>query len=336
MKRNSVFTKLFAVVLCLAMAVCCLPLSAFAANDWEGDIDVVEPAGPATDANLKFMRTSLSFQDYVGIQNIFLKSSVTGYSKFYVETSQVTPEGVVEAVLEGNDLGSVIMFDTQILAWSMTEEVTITLCAETAEGTKYVGQTITTSVEQLALSKIAEYKAANNTKACAALVDMLNYGAAVQIGYNHNATSVPSAGEYASLGTSTTPAFNATNTTEGTGSIAVFRDAISMQSKVEIQIIFRNVDLTGCELRSTVAGTTTVISASEFSDLGYGILRASVPVKAANMREVHTIALYNANGEVVTTVYNVSVEAYAGAQVGGQYNDVVIALMRYGDSVAAL
>ena len=53
MKRESLITKLVAFMLCVMMVVGCLPVSAFAANDWEGEIDGYEyPVGsqenPAT------------------------------------------------------------------------------------------------------------------------------------------------------------------------------------------------------------------------------------------------------------------------------------------------
>jgi hypothetical protein len=54
------------------------------------------------------------------------------------------------------------------------------------------------------------------------------------------------------------------------------------------------------------------------------------------MREVYTISINDANGTPVTAVYNVSVEAYGAGQLSGAKADVVIAMMRYGDSVAAL
>ena len=50
MKRESLITKLVAFMLCVMMVVGCLPLSAFAANDWEGDIDVVEPTPGSEEA----------------------------------------------------------------------------------------------------------------------------------------------------------------------------------------------------------------------------------------------------------------------------------------------
>ena len=46
MKRESLITKLVAFMLCVMMVVGCLPVSAYAANDWEGDIDVVETEPP--------------------------------------------------------------------------------------------------------------------------------------------------------------------------------------------------------------------------------------------------------------------------------------------------
>ena len=52
--------------------------------------------------------------------------------------------------------------------------------------------------------------------------------------------------------------------------------------------------------------------------------------------QAHGRTLYDANGKAVTSVYNVSVEAYGKAQLSGANKDVVIAMMRYGDSVAAL
>ena len=43
----------------------------------------------------------------------------------------------------------------------------------------------------------------------------------------------------------------------------------------------------------------------------------------------------DANGNAVTPVYQLTVEAYAKNQIGGAYEAVAVAMMRYGDSVAA-
>ena len=60
MKSNTLFTKLVAMLLCLLMVVGCLPVAAFAANDWEGEIDVVEPAPePGSSLELAIQLTAL-------------------------------------------------------------------------------------------------------------------------------------------------------------------------------------------------------------------------------------------------------------------------------------
>ena len=67
----------------------------------------------------------------------------------------------------------------------------------------------------------------------------------------------------------------------------------------------------------------------------YGGTVLRVAVGAAEMRETFTIALYDADGNAVTTVYTVSVEAYAKTLIGGSQNEVAVTMMRYGDAVAA-
>lgn len=47
-------------------------------------------------------------------------------------------------------------------------------------------------------------------------------------------------------------------------------------------------------------------------------------------------ALYDADGNAVSVVYKVSIEAYGQAQLGGDKADVVNAMMKYGDAVAAI
>lgn len=303
-----------------------------------GDFEAAE-TGPIADASLKFAQVGLSFQDYIGMNFVIMKSLADKYDRIYVESVQAAPEGDIEATLEKIPMQSVAyFFDQQIMAWSMTEEVTVTLYAE-KDGQLYVGQTVTTSIEDLALEKIASYKTAGNTKACQTLVDMLNYGAAVQVGYDHNASSLPSAGEYASMGTAETPVIEGTNSSAGTGSVKILTTSVSMQAKVELQVIFMAsaISAGNYELRYTVDGVTTAIPASEFTDM-QSFKVGRVAVKAANMRKDYTVALYNVDtGECVSSVETMSVVAFGQKSIDNNSNvDVVIALMKYGDSVAAL
>ena len=216
------------------------------------------------------------------------------------------------------------------MAWSMAESVAITLYGVKGDEV-YKGETINTSVEALALAKIADYESKGNSQACTALVDMLNYGAAVQVSENHNADACPDAGDYAKYATSIDPTFDATNVVSGTG-IAAAVNSVSMQAKVEIQLMFKTSDMAGRDFIAMVNGEEAAVEYTPYSS--YTICR--VAVGASQMRDTFTIALYDANGNAVSAVYEVSVEAYGQAQLSGDKANVVIAMMKYGDSVAAI
>ena len=53
MKSNTLFTKLVALLVCMLMVVTCLPVAAFAANDWEGEIDTADPIPGSEEAPIR-------------------------------------------------------------------------------------------------------------------------------------------------------------------------------------------------------------------------------------------------------------------------------------------
>jgi len=287
------------------------------------------------DAPLSFLQApSLSFQDYIGMQVIISSSLAEQYDNIYVEAVQATPEGNVTTILEGIPyLDDFLLFDQQILSWSMTETVTLTLCAE-KDGVPFVGQSYTASVESLALAMLP--KNADNATVCRVLVDMLNYGAAVQTAFDYNAANLPNTnlGEYADMGTLTIPDLNATNSYEGTGSVTVLQTSISMQSKVEIQLAFSG-DISAYTPKATIGNNelTCVVDAETFADYGLTVVRIAIP--ASNMRDFVTFALYEGDAPV-TAVQFLSVEALVKNMTTSARSSVIIAMMRYGDSVAAL
>jgi len=275
---------------------------------------------------------SLSFQDYIGMQLLANGALANTYDELYVEAVQIDPvKGATTTKLTGMPYyGVYLLFDQQILSWSMAEEVTLTMYG-VKDGVVYVGQSYTASVESLALSMLP--KNASNAKVCRILVDMLNYGAAVQTTFNHNADYLPNTnlGEYANMGTATDPEMSATNSFSG-DAFQLMVDAISMQSRVEFQLMVKYDVLEMYKPVAIANGEEVAIERKELdSSAVYIVLR--IPVSAANMRENHAVTFYDRQGNAVK-VCNLSVEAYAKGQVGGTYNDVVIAMMRYGDAVA--
>jgi len=298
-------------------------------------------AGPKVDENLVFYgNAGLSFQDYIGVQLYFLNSTGAGYDDVYAIAVQQDPtEGDVTSTLIKAASGSTRqIFKHQVMAWSMAETFTITLYG-VKDGVVYQGQVITTSVEELAIAKIADYASKSNANACAALVDMLNYGAAVQVCYNHNADAVPSAGEYASYATATDPTFAAENVIDGSG-VRVYSNSISMQAKVEIQLLFKNTDLEGRTFKATVNGAAATVEYAPYNN-GTTYTICKVSVKASQMRDIFTIGLYNADGTAASAIYNVSVEAYAktklnATNITAESIELINAMLKYGDSVKKL
>ena len=343
MKRNSLFTKLFAMMLCVVMAVSCLPLSAFA-QEWEGDIDVVpqEPAAPIVDAKLKFAQVSLQFAEYIGVQPIMLTNVVANYDSYYVEAVQY-PVGSdpIVTVLEptADSVAAYNVYVLPMLPRAMTDNLTLTIYA-VKDGVTYQSATWESSIAGLAKAKIVEYQGKNDLGACKVLVDLLNYGAEVKKGFNYDANNLPNAdlGELAALGSQTAPEISATGSNTGAGAVRVYQNTLSMGSKVEVQFVFLANQVAGYELRYTMNGDTVAIPASEFDTTTVaGAAVAIFALKPRNFRDQLTIALYDpATDAPVSAVYTTSVEAYAKSNMdAGKYIDLVKAMMNYGDSVLA-
>jgi hypothetical protein len=175
-----------------------------------------------------------------------------------------------------------------------------------------------------------------DAKLCTVLVNMLNYGATVQTTFEHNADLLPNTkiADYASFGTAGVPEMNAEVKISGNGALASLQDSISMQSKVELQLLFAE-DISAYTGKAVVNGVekNVVFDTESMGAFGWTVVR--VAVGAAEMRETFTIALYDAEGNAVTNIYEVSVEAYAKGLLGGTQNDVAVTMTRYGDAVAA-
>jgi hypothetical protein len=282
---------------------------------------------------LKFVKSGLSFQEYIGLNFALEKAKVESYDKVYIKTWQEAfdKDEPVEETIYGELSGTRYVYNKKVLAWSMTEMITITLYAE-KDGIVYEGETVVRSVESAAKGALEKQK--GNAKVCAALVDMLNYGAMVQTLFSHNEKVLPNTnlGDFANMGTQTVPTISKPNSVVGTGAVELGKLSLSMQDKVEFNIKV-DADISAYEVRVTVAGTTSVISGAEVTKTG--VLR--VAVAAANMREDHVIALYNAAGERVSPEYIYSIEGSVTKLINnGTYGPLVISILRYGDSVRAL
>ena len=295
---------------------------------------------------LVFTQKGLSFQEFIGLQPVMLNSVATSYDKIYIEVQHVewdkSSSSFVTSVenIEGSRYGTTkyYRFTKKVMAWSMTEEITITLYGE-KDGIRYVGEVFVTSVETLALEKIASYHASNNAVYASALANMLVYGSEVQQNQSYNTDNLPdrNLGDYTQYVTTSIPTIQAENSIDGEGSVKVNVNNFSMQAQVEIQLAFKNTtDISGYELRYEVDGVSTTMATADFAVLGsYNF--AKIAVKAANFRKNYTIALYDIEtGEAVTQVYTVSIEGYVNSKLGNGSEELYYAVLNYGDAVAAM
>lgn len=327
---------------CTTLATCTdcgATTGSLAPHTYDDDTDhicnVCEAVRALTDSSLKFYGTpGLSFQEYIGMQVLMQNSVANGYEKVYVIAVQQTPDGIVESTCKSIPYTSkVTVFDHPIVSWSMTDQVTLTLYGE-KDGIVYQGSSITTNVKDLTMEKLALYEARNDMDRCRIFVDMLNYGAAVQVAYDYNATNLPNAdlGNFAQYGTTGDPLLGAENDVSEAGSVKIYKDNISLQDRVEFQLMVKTSALEGMTVKATLAGEDVDVTYMEAGN--YTIIR--VAVKAAHMRDTYTIGIYNENGDPVSSVYNVSVEAYAATKLIDPKVAAYMAMMRYGDAVAVI
>ena len=232
-------------------------------------------------------------------------------------------------------MGVARYFEQQILSCCMTESVTMTLYG-VKEGKVYQGASFTTTAAELALKKIPSYVESGDMARAKAMVDMLNFGAEIQLAYNYNKENLANAnlGDLAKYGSTEKPEMNAVNDITGTEAVKVYVNNISMQSKVEFQFLVLTSDLEGKTVVAKRGEKDAAVSYTPYAEV-YTIIR--VACEASYMRDGYTFMLTDAEGNAVTKVYNINVVAYA-AEIAktAEKEAAMLAMISYGDSVAQI
>lgn len=277
-----------------------------------------------TDDNLKFDKKGISFQSYIGLQPTILKSLVEGFDKVYVMANGEKIEGFLYQE-------SVYVFDKMILSTEMTKKVTFTIYGE-KDGKLYRGEEFTTSLAELALTKIEAFDAAGEANLCTILVDMLNYGAEAQKIYTPDATVLANAnlGDYAKYASTSELNLSKENSTDGEGEVLVNEFKLSLQSVLEINLTFAK-DMTDYLAMVTVNGVTKEYG---FEALGENSYVLRIPVGAMLVHEDVVVEVYDPTGALVTPTYTCSVESIAKERIAAEVAvDLVTAMMHYCDAV---
>ena len=284
------------------------------------------------DSTLKFAQTvSLSYQSYIGLQASILKKTVDNYGgRVYVELNGEEISGLLYA-------GVIYVYEKQVLSTDMTDEFTFTIYGE-KNGKTYIGESVTVSVESRALSMIQREheKADGDKQLCTLLVDMLNYGAAVQDNFNSQKPKPDRyLDSYQIYATKDDPDLFLDNEIGEAGTVQhVIAPAMSLQSILEIQIGFKDTKGLTPRVINTVDGSELEGARFE-SYAGFSILR--IPVGAINVRTKFEVTLYDSEGNPASATYILSVEGFAKNAVETSTKETQIkmynALMKYGNSV---
>ncbi|MGM9554414.1 MAG: hypothetical protein ACI3V2_08930, partial [Faecousia sp.] len=233
-----------------------------------------------------------------------------------------------------------------LAAKNMGDSFTATIHAEAADGTQYVGISMTASVADQIKTTLRKSTATAAAKTLA--VDMLNYGAAAQqyFGYDteHLVNGDLTAEELA-YGTQEVPTIANTMSKTGTGTITVVTPSVTLRSKVTLNMLFNTANYTGDVSKLTYKVTDAATGEVVFTGTPVqqsGTIYKCVydDVGAKRMRSNITIGIYDENDELVSQVQTWSVESYIADILGrSTASDITRALLgsmiKYGDAAAA-
>ncbi len=172
-----------------------------------------------------------------------------------------------------------------------------------------------------------------NAESKTQLVDMLNYGAAAQVEFEYAQDALANrdlTDDEQALATQTVETEN--NLVSGTNYAG---SRLVLKERIELQIGFRNIDNTCRAEYSYISHSsgevkTVEVAGEDFIDLGSIVGVAITEPVVADCRNVVTVTVYDAEGEVVGYAED-SVESYA-SRMGG---DLFEMIMKFSDSTYA-
>ena len=219
----------------------------------------------------------------------------------------------------------------------MKDDVNITLYG-TANGEEYTNS-VSYSVYRFCTRQIA-----NNTSDaayCKVLTDLLNYGAAAQVYVGYKTDDLANAGIDQSYASDTlaepVSQLNLTYATIENPIVAWKSAALYFESRVSPRLQIQADDITGLSVKFVIDGVEYVVDTFEpregYTDRYYVTFEGVSPTM---MRSAFTATVYK-DGVAVSNTLQYSIQTYVvGKTVSdGGINDLLIAMLKFGDSCAA-
>ncbi|MGM9554547.1 MAG: hypothetical protein ACI3V2_09595, partial [Faecousia sp.] len=309
-----------------------------------------EVVGSAEDSDLKFVTTAFTMGAELKFVFIMTSATATKYPTTYVDVVVNGADGETTVRYNLEDMvqyGAIYRVEfAGLAAKNMGDSFTATIHAEAADGTQYVGVSMTASIADRIKATLRKSTATAAAKTLA--VDMLNYGAAAQeyFGYDteHLVNGDLTAEELA-YGTQEVPTIANTMSKTGTGTITVVTPSVTLRSKVTLNMLFNTANYTGDVSKLTYKVTDAATGEVVFTGTPVqqsGTIYKCVydDVGAKRMRSNITIGIYDENDQLVSQVQTWSVESYIADILGrSTASDTTRALLgnmiKYGDAAAA-
>lgn len=329
----------------------------------------VAPTGPVYDPGLGFDNLAMNLAGYIGAQFSVDSRYIAekGYTDIYVvvnlngkETELRTNIGKDAVDADGNPR---FVYEYRMAASQMGMTLTVTAHAK-LDGVDCVGVPTEWSLKQGILARLETYyprmsstnptTAATAVKRCTLFVDMMYYGAEAERLFNSatedQVITADLDPKYVALRTTTTPAINDVNDAVSSGTYAMTRLALGIESTVQLQPRFYLPDTNYEKYQVYVTYTNAkgsyeyTYGAVDFSPNSTNPKYVTVAIDflaSAQMRDMITIQLQEKNSDGVFVnvgkEYRASIEGGCYARLSAESTaPLVTALMIYADSAKAV
>ncbi|MBQ8474267.1 MAG: leucine-rich repeat protein, partial [Clostridia bacterium] len=314
--------------------------STFALTATDEDLFITDPA-----EELYFKGASLTIQNNLNINYKIDKAHFDsiGFTDPYVVFNM---KGVETVVSEYTDDGESYIFTFDNIApHLMNETITATLYA-TLAGDEYSSSVHEYSIVTYAMNMLIRYAGDGSyEKLCTLLADMLIYGEMSQkyVGYKLDELATNQlTEEYLSFATSTLPEAVSVLDTEYTvtenATVKITGAGLNLEDNVKLRFTLSAASADGLEVRITTdSGNSWVIDSEDFVRSGNAYLVYLDELSMGQLREKVYVTVYSGDVAVSNTV-RYSIESYAANKLegdGSALSDLLVAMMKYGDSATA-
>ncbi|MCR5460294.1 MAG: hypothetical protein K6F51_10385 [Acetatifactor sp.] len=306
------------------------------------------------DDELVIDQKSLTLYDTISIEFKIKEAVIDG--KYHDPYLLVTQNGVTERVSKYRTENGHLIFTYRVAPQTMGDVVTAVPHALNANGEDVTGVPMEYSVTEYCYNMLGKeaYQTAEWATFRRLLVDILRYGDAAQIYANYKTDNLASANLTAAqraMGTDVSTAMTYGNvkeknylTVDAANALAsIEKAALYLEAAVNVQFKFSTNDLSGLRVVITDDEACTnvirehAVSAEKIDNNGLYYVNVDA-LNAGQMRKTIYATVMKGNAKVSNT-YRYSIESYVQSMKGKgvpNLDELLDAMMRYGDSAAAL